>query len=70
MKMEQHLAKSESSDSKDMLLAIGGVALIVFGAGLVMSHPAIRRYFGTSGLGGMLAGAVPDIERYMRLRSM
>lgn len=68
--MERHLAKTESSDSKDILLAVGGVALVVFGAGLIMSHPFVRKYLGQSGLGGLVAAAIPDFERYMRLRSM
>jgi hypothetical protein len=68
--MEQHLAKTESSETKDMLMAIGGVALVVFGAGLIMSHPFVRRYLGNSGLGGLVAAAIPDIERYMKLKSM
>jgi hypothetical protein len=68
--MEQHVAKTESSDSKDMLMAIGGVALIVFGAGLVMSHPFVRRYLGSAGLGSLAAAAIPDLERYMKLKAM
>jgi hypothetical protein len=68
--MERHLAKTESSDSKDMLMAISGVALVVFGAGLIMSHPFVRRYLGQAGLGGLAAAAIPDIERYIKLKSM
>jgi hypothetical protein len=68
--MEQHLAKAESSETKDMLMAIGGVALVVFGVGLIMSHPFVRRYLGSSGLGGLAAAAIPDLERYLKLRSM
>ena len=68
--MERHLSTTDSSESKETLLAVGGLALVIFGAGLIMSHPAVRRYLGTSGLGGIVAGAIPDIERYLRLRSM
>jgi hypothetical protein len=68
--MEQHLAKTESSETKDMLMAIGGVALVVFGAGLIMSHPFVRRYLGSAGLGGLAAAAIPDLERYLKLKSM
>ena len=68
--MERHVAKTESADTKETLMALGGVALVVFGAGLIMSHPLVRRYLGTSGLGGIVAAAIPDIERYMKLKSM
>ncbi len=68
--MERHLTKTESSDSKDMLMAISGVALVVFGAGLIMSHPFVRRYLGSAGLGGLAAAAIPDLERYLKLKSM
>ena len=63
------MAKSDSSESKDMIVALAGVALVVFGAGLIMSHPMVRRYLGNSGL-GTIASAIPDIERYLKLRSM
>jgi len=66
----ENLAKTDSSESKDMLMAIGGLALIVFGAGMVLSHPFIRRYIGQAGLGGLAAAAIPDLERYMKLKSM
>lgn len=68
--MEHQLARTESSESKDLLMAIGGVALIVFGAGLIMSHPFVRKYLGQTGIGGLVAAAVPDLERYMKLKSM
>jgi len=68
--MDLDLARNESSDSKDMLLAIGGVALVVFGAGLILTHPFVRRYIGQAGLGGLVAAAVPDLERYLKLKSM
>jgi hypothetical protein len=68
--MERRLAKTESSDSKDILLAVGGLALVVFGAGLIMSHPFVRKYLGQAGFGGMAAAAIPDLERYLRLKSM
>ena len=68
--MERNVVKAESSESKDIIMAIGGVALMVFGAGLILSHPFVRRYLGTSGIGGLAAAAIPDLERYMKLKSM
>ena len=66
----ENLAKTDSSESKDMLMAIGGLALIVFGAGMVLSHPFIRRYLGQAGLRGLAAADIPDLERDMKLKSM
>jgi hypothetical protein len=71
-----------SDESKDMLYLVGGLALLVAGAGLIMAHPEVRRQVRT-GLGRMLPGLaepgnlagglstiVPDFERYMKIRSM
>jgi hypothetical protein len=55
---------------KETLYMLGGVALVVLGAGLVLSNPAVRRYLGQVGLGNFASAAIPDIERYLRLRSM
>jgi hypothetical protein len=55
---------------KETLYMLGGVALIIFGAGLVLSNPTIRRYLGQAGLGNIATTALPDIEKYFRLRSM
>jgi hypothetical protein len=55
---------------KEILYMLGGVALVVLGAGLVLSNPTVRRYLGQVGLGNFASAAIPDIERYFRLRSM
>jgi hypothetical protein len=69
MEIVEHAEKGNSTD-KETLYMLGGIALVVFGAGLVLSNPAIRRYVGQVGLGGLAQNIVPDIERYFRLRSM
>ena len=63
-------SESESNDTRDTLFLLGGVALMVFGAGLVVTSPTVRRYLGNVNLGGLLHAAVPDLERYLKLRSM
>ena len=68
--MESANTGADANDLRDLLLAVGGLALIVVGAGLVVSHPIVRRYVGQMGLNDMAQGALPDIERYMKLRSM
>jgi len=55
---------------KDTLYMLGGVALIVFGAGLILSNPFIRRYMSQMGLGNLAQGAFPDLERYLKIRAM
>ena len=59
-------------DAKDTLLMMGGVALVIFGAGLILSNPIVRRYMGQAGMGGLnlLGAAVPDLEKYLKLRNM
>jgi hypothetical protein len=59
-----------NSTDKDTLYMLSGVALIVFGAGLILSNPLVRRYLGQVGVGGLAQAALPDIDRYLKLRSM
>jgi len=54
----------------ETLYMLGGVALIIFGAGLLLSNPTVRRYLQQVGLGDIASAALPDLERYFRLRSM
>lgn len=73
-------SRNGSSDNKDMLYLMGGVALMVLGAGLVMSHPAVRQTV-TTGLASILpelqgrlrpdlSSLGTDVQRYLKLRSM
>jgi hypothetical protein len=59
-----------NTTDKETLYMLGGIAMMVFGAGLVLSNPTIRRYLGQVGLGNFTSAALPDLERYFRLRSM
>lgn len=70
-----------SNDSKNMLYLVGGVALLIAGAGLIMAHPMVRQQLrdGLSralpdgipqSLSGGLSTVVPDFQRYMKIRSM
>ncbi len=74
------MANSEPEDSKNMLYLVGGFALLVAGAGLIMAHPEINKQV-RAGLGRVLPGVqdnlsmglttvVPDFQRYMKIRSM
>jgi hypothetical protein len=62
--------EEESGPDMDTLYMLGGVALVIFGAGLVLSNPTVRRYLRQVGLGDLASAALPDVERYFRLRSM
>jgi hypothetical protein len=63
------LEQGNGSD-KETLYMLGGVALVIFGAGLVLSNPSVRRYIGQIGIGNLASAALPDLERYFRLRAM
>jgi hypothetical protein len=58
------------TSDKDTLFMLSGVALVVFGAGLILSNPIARRYLSQFGLGNLAQGALPDLDRYLKLRSM
>lgn len=60
----------ESYDGKSTLYLFGGLALVVLGTGLIVSHPAVRQYLGQANVSDLMQAAVPDVERYLKLRSM
>jgi hypothetical protein len=55
---------------KDTLFMLSGLALVVFGAGLILSNPIARRYLGQFGIGDLANAALPDLDRYLKLRAM
>ncbi|MGO9517903.1 MAG: hypothetical protein ACLPND_12730 [Candidatus Korobacteraceae bacterium] len=59
-----------NSSDKDTLFMLSGIALMVFGAGLILSNPGAQRLLSKVGVGNLGQGVLPDIERYLRLRSM
>jgi hypothetical protein len=59
-----------STNDRDTLFMLSGIALMVFGAGLILSNPVVQKYMGRMGVGGLALGALPDLERYLRLRDM
>jgi hypothetical protein len=67
--MMQH-EDQNGSVNKDTLYMLGGVALVVVGAGLILTSPIAKRYLSQLGLGDLASGIVPDMERYFKLRSM
>jgi hypothetical protein len=59
-----------NGSDKETLFMLGGVALIVFGTGLVLSNPFVRRQLAQLGVGNLAQAAMPDIERYLKMRAM
>jgi hypothetical protein len=49
---------------------LGGAALVIVGAGMILSNPSVRKYVSNSPIGGIVNNLIPDVERYFRLRSM
>jgi hypothetical protein len=70
MELTEHANGQDSNESRDTLFLLGGAAMVVFGAGLILSTPIIRRYLGGAGIGNLVQAAIPDFQRYMKLRSM
>jgi hypothetical protein len=71
---------NNSSEGRDILYLMGGLSLMILGAGLVLSNPTVRKTVST-GLSLVLPDLqgklVPDmsslgsdIQRYVKLRSM
>ena len=71
MEHTQH-DQNGAAESRDTLLMLSGVSLVIFGAGLILSNPIVRRLIAQTGMGGLnlLQAAVPDLEKYMKLRNM
>jgi hypothetical protein len=60
----------DANDTRDTMYLLGGAALVIFGAGLILSTPIVKRALGGAGIGNLIGAAVPDLERYMKLRAM
>jgi len=68
--MELENTNGNDNETRDTLFLLGGAALVVFGAGLILSTPVIRKALGGAGIGNLIGAAVPDLEKYMKLRAM
>jgi hypothetical protein len=62
--------ESSGSVDKDTLFMLAGLAMVVFGGGLILSSPVIRRYVSHLEIGNLAQNLMPDVERYFKLRSM
>jgi hypothetical protein len=64
------LEENNGPSDKDTFYILGGAALVLLGAGLLLSNQTVRKLLGQVGVGDLLGAAVPDVERYLKLRSM
>ena len=69
MELLEPTSNGNGSD-KDTLYMLAGVSLVIFGAGLILSNPMVQRYLGQLGVGNLAQAALPDVERYLKLRAM
>lgn len=63
-------SSSGFSADKETLFLAGGIALMIFGAGLVLANPFVRKFVSRMGVGNLASSALPDLERYWKLRNM
>lgn len=70
MAMELSEVLNRNGSDKETLYMLGGAAMILFGAGLVLSNPQVRRYLGQIGVGNLITATLPDVDRYLKLRNM
>ena len=68
--MEFSEGENHSGSDRETLYMLGGAALVLFGTGLILSNPLVRRYLGQLGVGNLVQAALPDIDRYLKLRAM
>jgi hypothetical protein len=61
---------NDVNETRDTMYLLGGAALVLFGAGLILSTPMVKRALGGARIGDLIGAAVPDLERYLKLRAM
>jgi hypothetical protein len=70
MEVLEPKSNGASNETRDTLFLLGGVSMMVFGAGLILTSPLVRQLLGGTGVGNLLQAAVPDVERYLKLKAM
>jgi hypothetical protein len=69
MERDAQNGNSQMSD-RDTLFLLGGAAFVLFGAGLLLSTDTVKRYLGQVGVGDLVQATMPDVDKYLKLRSM
>ena len=71
MQMTDSMSENRNSDdTRDTLMLLSGAALVIFGAGLILTTPPVRKLLGGVGIGSLLQAAGPDFQRYLKLKAM
>jgi hypothetical protein len=70
MQLTENVNNQSSDDTRDTLMLLSGAALVIFGAGLILTTPAVRKLLGGVGIGSLLQAAGPDFQRYLKLKAM
>ena len=68
--MPCNFRKFRKSWDKETFFMLSGAALVLLGSGMILSNPVVRRYLGQLGLANLVSAAVPDIDRYLKLKNM
>jgi hypothetical protein len=66
----ENINGQDANETRDTLFLLGGAAFVVFGAGLILSTPMVRKALGGAGIGNLIGAALPDLQKYMKLRDM
>jgi hypothetical protein len=66
----QNTNGQDANETRDTLFLLSGAALVIFGAGLILSTPVVRKALGGMGIGNLIGASMPDLEKYMKLRAM
>jgi len=64
------MARNGEAHDLDTLLLFSGAAFVLLGAGLILSSSLTRRYLGNIDAGSLLQTAMPDVQRYFKLKQM
>lgn len=74
MQRESHVTRQDHDTNhnrdRDTLFMLSGIALMVFGAGLILSNSVAQGYLSRLGFSNLTEKVLPDLERYLKLRSM
>jgi hypothetical protein len=76
----EHKDTHDATETRDILFLVGGATFLVLGAGLIITHPTVRKSVAAGltallpelqgRLGPNVSAIGPDLQRYLKLRAM